>query len=341
MRIAIVNDSPIIIELLIRVLTKKSEHVVAWTAHDGAEAVLKCSLDKPDLILMDLVMPKMDGALATYYIMEKYPCAILIMTPNVSNSAGHIFEAMGHGALDAVNTPELNEDLSESVDLLLKKIHTIATLLGKDKKLQQGQEGCLPYADANVLKFPSLLIIGASTGGPLALLTVLKKISKESDLAVVIIQHVDVKFAGHLARWLKEQTSLPVELALEGCYPEKGKVLIANTAKHLVFNKKQQLIYSNEPKSQLYKPSIDVFFSSAARYWPRKAMAVLLTGMGSDGAKGLKHLRSCGWYTVAEHESSCIVYGMPRAAVECDAAVAILRLEDIGTAIIEMHKNGY
>jgi two-component system, chemotaxis family, response regulator WspF len=336
MRIAIVNDVKMIVEVLRRVLSKEPSYEIAWVAYNGAEAVEKCALDTPDLILMDLLMPVMGGVEATYAIMKNTPCAILIVTSSVSGNTSKVFEAMGYGALDVVNSPVLGRlDTHHGADEILKKIETIARLIGKAHRTLK-KERAHPQAKfiAEEKEVPPLLLIGASTGGPIALAKIVSRLPEKIHLATVIIQHVDEQFAEGLAEWLGEQTSLSVQLAHNESTPTAGKILLAGQNHHLIMTRNLTLKYTVHPIDKPYRPSVDVFFHSVAQHWPQKSIAVLLTGMGKDGARGLKALHDAGWYTIAEHQKSCIVYGMPKAAIEIGAVTDVLPLEQIAPKIL-------
>ena len=154
--------------------------------------------------------------------------------------------------------------------------------------------------------------------------------------AVIVIQHVDAQFSAGLASWLNQQTQLDTKLATDGCRPEPGTVWVAGTNNHLVMQPNLTLTYTAEPRSYLYRPSVDVFFESLALHWPSVELAILLTGMGSDGAQGLKTLRDKGWQTMAQDEASSVVYGMPKAAARMGAAGQILGINLIGPAILDV-----
>lgn len=331
MKIAIVNNMVIAVEALRRILLTVPEHKVAWIAQDGAEAVAKCAKDTPDLILMDLNMPVMDGVEATRLIMQQSPCAIVIVTANVGQNAAKVFEAMGYGALDAVNTPLLgSHGKPESALALLGKIATISKLIGKSS-----QRSNIKHQINSDTPLPSLVAIGSSTGGPKALATILSSLPANFGAAIVIVQHVDAQFAVGMIDWLNDFTPLTVKKASVGDRPEKGIVSVACTNDHLCLESNHTLNYTKEPINYPYRPSIDVFFKSVAQYWKPKGTAVLLTGMGRDGAEGLSLLRSHGWHTIAQDKESCIVYGMPKAAVELNAAVEVLNPDAIATKLIQ------
>lgn len=182
----------------------------------------------------------------------------------------------------------------------------------------------------------TLVAIGASAGGPAAVATVLSGLPKEFPGAVVVIQHVDAHMAQGMAEWLANQSPLPVRIAAEGDRPVLGSVLIAATSDHLVLKSAERLGYSPEPRDYVYRPSVDAFFQSASRLWRGDVVGVLLTGMGRDGALGLKALRDQGRHTIAQDEESSAVYGMPKAAARINAAVDILPLARIAPRLVTL-----
>jgi two-component system response regulator WspF len=337
MRIAIVNDVLLAVEALRRVVTSMPDYTIAWVAWHGAEAVEKCAADTPDLILMDLIMPGMDGVEATRQIMAASPCLILVVTATVHGNTAKVFAAMGYGARDVVNTPVLGSDGQvEGGAALLDKIALLGKLLAPTAR-QEPHRPTRPAAHAPARHLPPLVAMGASTGGPAALACVLSGLPASFPAAVVIIQHVDVQFAAALADWLRAQTALPVRLAQEGCRLEAGSVWLAGTNDHMILTPQQTLSYVAEPHDYPYRPSVDVFFKSLINngpaHWPARAAGVLLTGMGRDGAEGLAGLRRAGWYTIAQDQASSVIYGMPKAAAEAGAAVQVLSLEVIATTL--------
>lgn len=319
MRIAIVNDLRAACEALKRVVGSLPDHQLAWTASDGVEAIAMARRDRPDLILMDLLMPHMDGAQATRQIMSIAPCAILVVTATVSGNISLVYDAMGYGALDAVDTPMLGPAGEVSgAGALVEKIGTIAKLVGATtdpQRVRRAVPGATP---------PRLLVVGASTGGPKAVSDLIFPLPHDWNVAVVVVQHVDVAFAPGLAKWLGDRTGRPVRVAEHGQEPLAGDVLLAGTNDHLVLTKSRALEYRQEPRDVFFRPSVDVFFESVAEHWPQRGAAVLLTGMGRDGAKGLLKLRSRGWHTIAQDEASSVVFSMPKAAIDAGAACEVL-----------------
>ena len=187
-------------------------------------------------------------------------------------------------------------------------------------------------------KHDRLVIIGASAGGPAALAEILGQLPHDFSAGVVIVQHVDAQFAAGLASWLADHTALTVRIAEQGDLPQPGTVLLSGRDEHLTFTGLAKLRYTPEPQDCPYRPSVDVFFHSAARFWQGRIVAVLLTGMGRDGAEGLKALHDRGHYTIAQDKKTSAVYGMPRAAAELDAASEILRLDKIAPRLTNIVK---
>jgi len=156
---------------------------------------------------------------------------------------------------------------------------------------------------------------------------------------VVVVVHVDEEFAPGMASWMNDQLLLPVHLAREGARPKTGEVLFAATNEHLVLTHQRKLHYTPEPENYAYRPSVNVFFNSLVRCWRGTAIGVLLTGMGNDGAQGLKSMREHGWHTIAQDEESSIIYGMPKAAARTGAACEIRPLASIGPALMQLATN--
>lgn len=332
MKIAIVNDMPMAVEALRRAIALEPAHQVVWVASNGAEAVERCAECVPDLILMDLIMPVMDGVEATRQIMAATPCAIVIVTVDREQNMHRVFEAMGHGALDVVDTPAMGAgDPKQAAAPLLRKILNIGWLIGE----RDSRVSTVETPVRQNLPRHGLVVIGSSAGGPVALEILLKGLPTNFPAAIVLVQHVDQVFAVGMAEWLSSASGLPVRLARDGEPPQAGTVLLAGTNHHIRLLKNGHLAYTAEPVNEIYRPSIDVFFESVARYWRGDAVGVLLTGMGRDGAQGLKTMRQQGFLTIAQDQGSSAVYGMPKAAADIDAAVEIRPLDQIAPRLIE------
>ena len=334
MKIAIANDVAMAAEALRRIVASTQEHQVLWIARTGLEAVQLCADQLPDLILMDLNMPEMDGVEATRQIMEQSPCAILVVTGRPQDNVNQVFRALGAGALDVTATPVLQGQQGGDAELLAK-IKTVGKLI----RHSGGNQAMPPKkavaaserrAAATVASVTSLLAIGASTGGPLAVAKLLAGWTPPANCALVLVQHIDENFADNFARWLGEQLDMPVRAIEHGDELVAGTLLIAKSNDHLTLDQNHRLGYDAAPKDYAYRPSVDVFFHCVARHWRGDAIGVLLTGMGRDGAEGLLAMRRAGQATIAQDQASSAVYGMPRAAAEIDAAQMVLPLDKIG-----------
>ncbi|MBV7496849.1 chemotaxis response regulator protein-glutamate methylesterase [Pseudomonas sp. PDM24] len=333
MKIAIVNDMPMAVEALRRALAFEPAHEVVWVAGNGAEAVQRCTEYTPDLILMDLIMPLMDGVEATRRIMAETPCAIVIVTVDREQNVHRVFEAMGYGALDVVDTPAIGGgNPQEAAAPLLRKIMNIGWLIGDHSNRVRSA----PSQHRHSSSRQHLVAIGSSAGGPAALEVLLKGLPRDFSAAIVLVQHVDQVFAAGMAEWLASASGLDVRLALEGERPQSGVVLLAGTNHHIRLLKNGTLAYTAEPVNEIYRPSIDVFFESVASYWSGDAVGVLLTGMGRDGAQGLKLMRQQGYLTIAQDQQSSAVYGMPKAAAAINAAVEVCPLDKIAPRLLEI-----
>ena len=331
MRIGIVNDMALAREALRRVVLSVSGYEVAWLAADGAEAVRLAGQAPPDVILMDLVMPILDGVEATRQIMHTCPCPILLVTSSTSNNFDRVAEAMKHGGRGPVNTPVLGPD---------GRVLDGQALLDQLARLERMHRHSAPLPAPGPLEVPpaapegpAMLALGASTGGPEAVAQILEALPPGFQAPVVVIQHIAAEFAPNFVGWLRGRSSLPVEIAHEGGCPRPGTVHVSATDDHLVLRRGRFAIV-REPIDYPFRPSINCFFESLRSQGPASGVAVLLTGMGSDGAHGLAALRQAGWLTIAQDEASSVVYGMPGAAVALQAACHILPLVSIPDAII-------
>jgi two-component system response regulator WspF len=336
MRIAIANNNIAATDILRTVVYSQPGYEIVWIASNGTEAVHNTARNKPDLILMDLDLQVAEGLQAIQVIMEENPCAILIVTDEVPKHASKVFEAMGKGALDAQSTPAI--DAAGNIKggkELLRKVAVIERLIGKEVMDGTNEQ----MIKKSSVKYPkSMIAIGSSTGGPKALTEIVSHIPDVVNMPVVIIQHVDFQFVNGLVEWLAGHTKLKVIIAKEGMHPEDNTIYLAGTNDHLVIGNDLAFRYVAEPKDNPYRPSVDAFFMSIAHHWPGKGVAVLLTGMGRDGAQGLLALRKAGWHTIAQDEKTSVVYGMPKAAAQIDAAKEILPIEKIADAVVRQIK---
>jgi chemotaxis response regulator CheB len=295
---------------------------VVGVANHSELASALCKDERPDALLLDLELVGARAAAVTSDVMREAPCPVLLLSTGPKERLSDVYEAMGAGALDVLSVPAEGMFEAAASALVLDKLTMIAKLVGRVAR---------PSGELTLL--PKLLAIGASTGGPHAIAEVLARVPRHTRLAIVVVQHVDCEFAEGLASWLEAQTGLPTKLASHASRPQPGCVLVAATNDHLKLTSAQALSYTREPLHALYRPSVDVLFDSLAHHWPKPGIAVLLTGMGRDGAEGLLHLRRKRWHTIAQDEQSSVVFGMPKAAIELGAASRVLPLDEIGPAV--------
>ena len=350
MRIGIVNDLRMAVETLRRIVVATDGLEVAWIAMDGVEAVAKCAEDRPDLVLMDLVMPEMDGVEATRRIMAESPCPILVVTATVEGNARKVVAALGHGAVDAVQTPtmRLKGDVSGAAPLLERIERVRADRLGLERPAAAGSGSTstsnsasapvvssgIPSADrtpTSVTSPAGMLLIGASTGGPQAVQRLLQDLPAPCPVPIAIVQHIDPRFVDGLCQWLSETTGHRVKPSAPGPH-RAGEVVVASGEDHLVVD---AVGYRHDPSPAdvIHRPSVDRLFESAAENGLTPGVAVLLTGMGRDGADGLGRLRAAGWRTIAQDEATSVVWGMPGVAARSGAAEDVLPLESIGSRV--------
>ncbi|WP_027720722.1 chemotaxis-specific protein-glutamate methyltransferase CheB [Maridesulfovibrio zosterae] len=337
MKIGIVNEAAVAVEILKKVVLS-AEYDVIWIAHNGEQAVDKCRKETPDLVLMDLVMPVMDGIEATRLIMSDCPCPVLIVTASIEDNSSKIFEAMGAGALDVVPTPEIGPDGNlKGAEGLIAKISVIKKLSGNGKESSNRKkiESCPD-------KVPPVLAIGSSTGGPSALALLLGSLPENFPAAIVIVQHVDGQFSDNLAQWLDRQTKIEVSIACNGESVKPGRAYLAPGDKHMLMGPCGTIQITSDPGESLYVPSVDLLFESlCCADLPQNSVAVLLTGMGADGARGLLGLKKSAWLTIAQDEESSVVWGMPGAAVKMDAACEICSLDEMSRHILRHFKKDF
>jgi two-component system response regulator WspF len=356
MRVAIVNDLAVACEALRRAVLSDPALSIAWIARDGIEAVACAARDRPDVVLMDLIMPRMDGVAATREIMRASPCPILVVTATVSGNAALVYEALGAGALDAVNTPTISSSgVVDGAKDLLRRIHLVGraqsgAARSESRAAPAASEDPPRLADLPRSTDPprstypprstpsprpaqaAIVAIGASTGGPRAIARLLASMPKPMPWSVLVVQHVSREFVAGFAEWLAGESGRTVRLARAGERPRIDEILVAGEDRHLVLGSDGTLAYSDEPCDLVHRPAVDELFGSLARH-AEPGVAVLLTGMGRDGADGLARLRAAGWHTIAQDESTSVVWGMPGAAHRMGAAVETLPLEEIGAAV--------
>ncbi len=357
-RVIVIDDSPTARELLVAILQTSEGIQVVGTGANGEDAVRLTRRMRPDVLLMDVVMPKLDGLEATRHIMAEVPTPIVLVTGTFMRTDMDLsFEALRAGALTVIPKPGLSDP--EACDMVVKTVRSMADVpvvrrwhrdwrrkrdsepVAAQPVVAQGPRSAPPRELSATLEQElrrPLRVIGiaSSTGGPGALATIFRVLPAEFPLPILVVQHVTPGFASGLAEWLDSVTPLRVGLAAHGVEPQPGTALIAPDDYHLQINFQGLIeLYRAEPYKGL-RPSANYLFRALARIYGPRALGIILTGMGDDGAEGMEALHDAGGVTIAQDEQSCVVYGMPREAVLRNAVDAILSLDQIALALKQL-----
>lgn len=340
-KVMLVDDSDLTLTILKKILIQASDIVVVGTARDGKEALALLPKLQPDVICTDLKMPVMDGLDFTKAVMAEYPRPILVLSAAVqSEDSVNIFNLMQAGAIDVIAKPryELTEDSEMNARELISKIRVLSGVhvIALKKKAEQPL-----LAPAMQIKWSGhaaaqIIGIGASTGGPQALHQLLTALPTNFPLPIVCVQHISEGFLPGLINWINQGCKLTVQIAETGLSPKPGHVYFAPDNQQLELNAQKQLICSAATRHAGHCPAISVTFNSLALRFGRQATGVLLTGMGRDGVDGLQAIKRAGGLTVAQDEASSIVFGMPKAAIEEQAAQLVLPLNQIAPTLIKL-----
>lgn len=337
-RVVIADDSLVAREMLSQILATDPCIEVVGQAKDGAEAVEMVANLRPDLVTMDIHMPRMDGLTATEKIMAFTPTPILVVSSSVHGEGmGSAFDALARGALEVIKKPEPKDwvDLERIGREVLRKVKVLANVRVITHITGRRGHAAAPVADKELARTDRRIVaIGSSTGGPSALLTVLAGLPADFPLPVLVAQHIADGFVPGLVSWLNGGTKVNVVAAAEGDRPRPGTVYFATTGSNMVIQA-GSLRFEPPGAGQLYIPSADVLFESVSYSFGSRAVGVLLTGMGADGAQGLKRMKERGAATIAQNEETCTVYGMPRAAIELGAVDKVLAIEDVAEGILQ------
>lgn len=340
-RVLIVDDSPTIRELIRNILERDHELQVVGEAKNGVEAIELCTRLNPDIITMDVQMPKMSGFEAIRHIMSQSPRPIVILTSTESEIRnGTTFKGMEAGALMVMRKPRGLMGKGLQADQFIAQIKAMAGVKVVRRRWDIAEKTAGPTTKTALPKKDfgrfEILAIGASTGGPPALRKILDQFNGQTSLPVVVVQHISRGFVKGMVRWLADTTSQEVKLAEDGEILKPGTVYFAPDDRHFQISGTQKAWLVDSEPMDGHRPSVTALFNSVALNYGAAAMGVLLTGMGRDGASGLKTIKETGGYTIAQDEKSCVVFGMPKEAIAMGAVNEILPLDQIGKRLREL-----
>ena len=340
LRVLVVDDSAVFRKLLTRVIDSDKDLTVIGQAADGLEALELANKLRPDVITMDMHMPRMNGLEATRRIMQESPRPIVIISASVDpRDVADSFQSIDAGAVALLAKPPspIDPGFGSAIDQIVKTLKLMSEVKvvkrhrRPDPSSARPGPSDLPFAAGGV----DVVAIGTSTGGPAALAQVLGAMPSNLPVPIAIVQHIAEGFDVGLARWLNAVSPLNVAIATHGMEPAAGDVVIAPSGRHLGLTRKGVVLSEGETVDG-HLPSVTHLFNSVARSFGARALGVVLTGMGGDGARGLLEMKRAGGRVIAQDEATSIVYGMARKAVELGVVDRILPLEDIPTAIIEI-----
>jgi two-component system, chemotaxis family, protein-glutamate methylesterase/glutaminase len=330
----VVDDSAFMRKVLVKMLEPYDDIQVVATAMDGVFALEKLERSKPDVVTLDLEMPRMDGRTALQRIVDDFQLPVILVSAHTSKGARATFEGLAAGAVDFVTKPER---------IFTTPLEALSTDLAQKIRAAAKAKVRRPFLrppEIRSLRTPSpkepateVVAIAVSTGGPNALSLLLAQIRGDYRPGILIVQHMPEGFTGQFAERLSKLASIGVREAEDGDVVASGVALIAPGGRHMEIVRasgKLLVRLSFAPAVRGHRPSADVLFDSVARNVGDRALGIILTGMGEDGAAGLLAIRSAGGHTLAQDEASSVVYGMPRAAVEKGAVEKVLSLSEMG-----------
>ncbi len=347
-RVLIVDDSAVLRQSTKFILESDPDLKVVGEAMNGAEAVVQATSLKPDVITMDIRMPKMDGLEAIREIMAETPAPIVVVTGiDLDQESSVSAQATKLGAVSVLRRPDsiASSDYKTFAMRLIRQVKAMSSV----KVVHRVRTLGAPVASATFSqpKMPTtistdpapmktqIVAIGSSTGGPAALHKVLSGIPKNFALPILIVQHISFGFVGGLASWLNDACALQVKVAEAGERVQGGHVYIAPDDCHLTIDRFWRIGLSDTPPVGGHRPSVTALFQSVAQSFGASSLAVILTGMGADGAMGMKALRQAGAITIAQDQASCVVFGMPKEAIALGAVRYTVSLDQIAQKIQE------
>jgi two-component system chemotaxis response regulator CheB len=344
-KVLVVEDSPVVREFLVHVLNSAPGIQVIGTAKNGKEAIEAVRDKKADIITMDIHMPEMDGFEATRRIMETHPVPIIIVSG--SSSTGEVamtFRAMETGALAVIARPKGigHSDYESTTKELIQTVRLMSEVKVVRRWPRPKKETPPPAPKVEVKKelpVVQIVAVGASTGGPIALQTILSGLPRDFPAPVLIVQHIASGFVEGFAHWLTQSSGgFPVHVASEGEYLLPGHGYVAPDGLHMMAKTRYRISLSKDEPRDGLRPSVSYLFKSVANVFGQNAVGILLTGMGRDGAQELKLMKDKGAITIAQDEASSVVHGMPGEAIGLSAATYVLSPGEIASLLASLVK---
>ncbi len=340
-RVLVVDDSAFMRKLISDILNSAPGISVVGTARDGAEAVEKVRTLELDVVTLDVEMPKMDGLEALSQIMEHTPTPCVMLSAHTKVGARVTLEAISSGAFDFVLKPSgtISLDIEKIREELVFKVRAASRVDPHVLRRRRVSPAISREGYGKVRASPAVVAIGASTGGPRAISEILTRLPGSIPAAILIVQHMPLGFTRVFAERLNEESQLKVKEARDGVPISAGEVLVGRAGVHLEVAPDRSggvVRLTTGPLKRGVRPSADVMMSSAARMYGRKTLGVVLTGMGRDGREGIVAIKKKKGMTIAEDESTCVVFGMPKAAISTGCVDRIVPLGEIPETIVEM-----
>ncbi len=337
-RVLVVDDSAVVRKVFREELSRERDIHVVGTAPDPYIARDKIVKLKPDVVTLDIEMPRMDGITFLKKLMKYYPLPVIIVSSLTREGGKLALEALSSGALEVISKPAGSYSVGEMSIQLAEKIRAVAGVKVDKIDSSNDKSAVSPVSTKALLKTTNKIIaIGASTGGTEALKVVLKNMPPNAP-GILVVQHMPAKFTTSFAERLNDLCEINVKEARDGDSVVSGTALIAPGNYHMLLRRSGARYYvkiKSGPMVHHQRPSVDVLFHSVAEYAGGNAVGAILTGMGADGAKGLKKMRDAGAHTVAQDEDSCVVFGMPKEAIKLGAAEKVVPLKFIANTILD------
>ncbi|ASG22970.1 chemotaxis-specific protein-glutamate methyltransferase CheB [Nitrospirillum viridazoti] len=343
-RVVVAEDSPTLREYLVSILSGEPDIEVVAIAVDGVQAVEAVARHRPDVVTMDIHMPRLGGLAATRRIMEETPCPIVVVSSTMSDHVAATFRALDAGAVAFVHRPvgvghprqaiEAAE-LAQTVRLMAE-VKVVRRWANPSKLPREPVARPMPEATLQGGTRPAVVAIGASTGGPVALQAILAGLPADFPIPLLAVQHISPGFVGGFADWLASGSALPVQVAKAGDVPRPGHFYLAPDNAHMGLGADGTIKLDHGAPENSARPAVSHFFRSVTRVHGARAVGVLLSGMGVDGAMELREMRDAGAVTFAQDKESSIVHGMPGAAIALGGATAVLKPGDIAARLLTL-----